>query len=118
PGWLKRLLTARDRNPDLAMVGPAMNDGLVPQQVKADYRGTGKALRRFGVRRAHQYGKQLAVTESLAPSCIVFNPAVCRSIGLLRKDLDLAVSLTDYFARIKQAGYAVAVALDAYVHCE
>lgn len=118
PGWLKRLLAARDRNPDLAMVGPAMNSGLTPQQVKADYRGIGKALRQFGVRRAHQYGKQLAVTESLAPSCIVFNPAACRSIGPLREDLDLAISLTDYFARIKQAGHTLAVALGAYVHCE
>lgn len=118
PGWLKRLLTACDRDPHLAMVGPAMNDGLAPQQVKADYKGTGKALRQFVLRRAHRYGKQLAVTDHLVPSCIVFNPAVCRTIGPLREDLDLAASLADFGVRVREAGRTVATALDTYVHCD
>jgi GT2 family glycosyltransferase len=117
PGWLKRLLTACDRNPHLAMVGPAMNDGPVPQQVKADYKGTGKALRQFALRRAHRFGKQLAATDHLAPSCIVLNPVVCRAIGSLREDLDLAASLADFSVRVREAGRPVAVALDTYVHC-
>jgi len=118
PGWLKRLLAAVDRDPRIAAVGPTLNHGQSPQQVKADYRGTGKALRQFALRRAHRYGKQLAVTESLAPSCLVFKPAVCRAIGALREDLDLAASLADYVTRLRTAGSTVAVVLDAYAHCD
>lgn len=118
PGWLKRLLEALERDPRIAVVGPAMNHGAPGQRVKADYKGTGKALRQFALRRAHRYGKQLAVTDRLAPSCLVFNPAVCRTVGPLREDLDLAASLADYVTRLRTAGSTVAVALDAYAQCE
>ncbi len=117
PGWLKRLLAAIQCDQKPAAVGPTSNHGAAAQRVKADYKGTGKALRQFALRRAHRYGKQLVVTDNLAPSSIVFNPAVCRAIGPLREDLGLTASLTDYFTRITQAGHTVAVALDAYVHC-
>lgn len=118
PGWLKRLLTALKRDQRLAAVGPTSNQGAAPQRVKAEYKGTGKALRQFALRRAHRYGEELAEVDSLAPFCIVFNPAACRPIGSLREDLDLIESLHDYVARLRQTGCTVGVALDAYVHCE
>lgn len=118
PGWLKRLLVALKRDQRLAAVGPTSNHGATPQRIKADYKGTGKALRQFALRRAHRYGEELAEVDSLAPFCIVFKGSVCRAIGPLREDLDLSASLHDYFARLRQAGRTVAVALDAYVHWE
>lgn len=118
PGWLKRLLAALKRDQRLAAVGPTSNQGATPQRVKAEYKGTGKALRQFALRRAHRYGEELAEVDSLTPFCIVFNPAACRLIGPLREDLDLMASLRNYFVRFREAGHILAVALDTYVHCE
>jgi hypothetical protein len=95
-----------------------LNQGPAIQRIKAEYKGTGKSLRQFVLRRAHRYGGELAEVDSLAPFCIVFKSSACRAIGPLREDLDLSASLHDYFARIRHAGRIVAVALDAYVHWE
>jgi GT2 family glycosyltransferase len=118
PGWLKRLLAALDRDQRIAVIGPTANHGSAPQQVKADYKGTGKALRQFALRRAHRYGGELAEVDSLAPFCLVFNCSACRQIGLLREDLELSAALSDYCARLQRADLTLAVALDAYVHVE
>jgi len=118
PGWLKRLLAALKRDQCRAAVGPTSNGGAAPQQIKAEYKGTGKALRQFALRRAHRYGEELAEVNGLAPFCIVFKSSACRSIGPLREDMDLSASLHDYFARLRQASRKVAVALDTYVHYE
>src|SRR5574337_1382976 len=72
PGWLKRLLAAFDRDRRIAVVGPTLNQGPATQRVKADYKGTGKALRQFALRRAHRYGEELAEVDGLIPFCIVF----------------------------------------------
>ncbi|WP_337289338.1 glycosyltransferase [Candidatus Methylomirabilis sp.] len=118
PGWLKRLLAAFDRDRRIAVVGPTLNQGPATQRVKADYKGTGKALRQFALRRAHRYGEKLAEVDNLAPFCTIFKGSTCRAVEPLREDLDLSTSLHDYFARLRQAGCTVAVALDAYVHYE
>ncbi|MGB4780848.1 glycosyltransferase, partial [Candidatus Methylomirabilis sp.] len=58
PGWLKRLLAALKRDSHIAVVGPTSNGGAAPQRIKAEYKGTGKALRQFVLRRAHRYGEE------------------------------------------------------------
>jgi glycosyltransferase involved in cell wall biosynthesis/tetratricopeptide (TPR) repeat protein/SAM-dependent methyltransferase len=118
PGWLKRLLAALDRDQQIAAVGPTSNHAPTPQRVKADYKGTGKALRQFAIRQAHRHARQLKHVSSLAPFCLVFKSGACRQIGLFREDLDLSASLGDYFSRLQQAGYTLAVAFGAYVHRE
>ena len=118
PGWLKRLLAALKHNPHIAVVGPTSNGGAAPQRIKAEYKGTGKSLRQFALRRAHRHAGEFATMNSPASFCLLFSRTACRSIGPLREDLDLAASLHDYFARFRQAGRKVAVALDTYAHYE
>ena len=116
PDWLDRLVSVLERDSQIAAVGPVSNNAPSPQRVKAKYDGLGRSLRQFAKLNARKHADEVKETTYLGGFCLVFNRRRCREAGLLREDVDFATALWDYWARVKGAGYKLAVATDAFVH--
>ncbi len=117
-GCLERMINVLEGKPDVAMVGPTSDRAPEPQRVRAKPDGTGRELRRFAQRRAGRHAGEIREVPYLGAFCLLLGANLCREIGPLDEQLDLASALWEYFARVKQSGYKLAVAVDSHVHHE
>jgi len=114
-GWLSRLATHL-ADPRLGLVGPASNRTCNEAQVAAPYETYG-GMRRFAQERARQHDGDLVPIRMLAMYCTAFRRDVLRRVGFLdERYVQGMFEDEDYALRVKEAGYGVAWAPDAYVH--
>jgi len=115
-GSVDRMLTTFVADPRCAVVGPVSNRAPRPQRIHTPYKGVGKEFYRFAERRARDYLGQRAEVSFLGGFCLAFNPRICRQVGSLREDVEFPLALWDFFSRVRQSSYKLAVALDSFVH--
>lgn len=115
-GWLRRMLAALHRSPEIGLVGPCSNYVSGPQQVAATYRDMG-SLDGFAWDWGQQYAGQVRDLDRLIGFCLLFKREVLERIGLLDERFGIGCyEDDDYCRRALQAGYRCVVAVDSFVH--
>ena len=116
PNWLKRMTHLADRAPWVGGVGPYTNSGPQPQIMRIPYNDL-RALPAFSEAWAMQNSGKAKWTVRLAGFCFLVKKEVVRKIGLLDERFGLGCYEDyDFCLRIRQAGYSLYIAEDAFVH--
>ena len=79
-GWLRRLLEALHREPDIGLVGPCSNHVSGPQQIPAGYDDLAE-LDGFAWERGSRYAGQMIETDRLVGFCLLIRREVVDRIG-------------------------------------
>ncbi|MBI1349395.1 glycosyltransferase [bacterium] len=115
-GWLRRLLDALHRDPQVGLVGPVSNQVSGPQQITVPYRDLA-SLDGFAWEWGQQHAGQLQELERLVGFCLLFRREVLEQIGGLDERFGIGnFEDDDYCRRARLAGFRTVVAVDSFVH--
>lgn len=114
-GWLNRLVYYAKQK-DIGMVGPVTNCIGNEAQIHTTYKDMNEMDRvSWGLR--NQFQGEIFDIKVLAMYCVAFRKEVLDKVGLLDEDFGMGMfEDDDYAQRIRQAGYRVVCAEDAFMH--
>jgi len=114
-GWLSRLLKHLE-DPKVGMVGPVTNFVGNEARVQAGYR-TWAEMEEFSQNRTWENHWRIADIHMLAMFCVALRREVFEEVGELDEQFGVGMfEDDDYSIRVKQNGYSVVCAADAFVH--
>jgi GT2 family glycosyltransferase/2-polyprenyl-3-methyl-5-hydroxy-6-metoxy-1,4-benzoquinol methylase len=115
-GWLRRLVDALRRDPQIGLVGPVSNRVSGLQQVPAGYDDLA-GLDGFAWEWSQQHAGQVVDLNRLVGFCLMIRREVVDRIGLLDERFGLGnFEDDDYCRRARAVGYRTVVAVDAFIH--
>jgi GT2 family glycosyltransferase/glycosyltransferase involved in cell wall biosynthesis len=116
PGLLGRLVRHLERDPSIGLLCPTTNFCGNEARVEPDY-ATIDGLPAFAARRAAEHRGRVFDIGVAAMYCVASRRAVLEEVGPLDEAYGIGMFEDDDFAvRMRQKGYRVACAEDAYVH--
>lgn len=114
-GWLSRLLKHLD-DPKVGMVGPVTNFVGNEAKLQVGYRTWGE-MEEFAQNQAWGNHGRIADIHMLAMFCVAMRRDVFEEVGELDEQFGVGMfEDDDYSIRVKQKGYRVICAADAFVH--
>jgi GT2 family glycosyltransferase len=116
-GWLERLLAGLERAPWVGAVGPYTNETSGVQKLQQVPYKTLDGLPAFAAAWAMQHEGRMAWAHRLIGFCLAHRRSVLDEIGFLDERFGLGTYEDfDFCLRLRQAGYELFVAEDAFVH--
>ncbi len=116
PGLLGRLVRHLHRDPSIGLLCPTTNFCGNEARVEPDYADT-SGLPAYAARRAEEHRGRVFDIGVAAMYCVAARRAVLEDVGPLDEAYGIGMFEDDDFAvRMRQKGYRVACAEDAYVH--
>jgi len=119
-GWLKKLLTMMEKNPDVGILSP-LTDKIGSPVCQADF-----AAQKWGLRIDGNYCKGINrlperfgnTTSSISMFCAVVRSEVMDKIGLLDERFFILGNDDDYCDRARLAGFKTGICLNCFVYHE
>ena len=116
PGWLERLIDCADRAPWIGAVGPCTNETVGFQRVEAPAFKQPRDLAVFSEAWALRHAGQAQGVHRLTGFCLMVKREAVDRVGYLDERFGVGTyEEFDYCLRLRQAGYDLAVARDAFV---
>jgi glycosyltransferase involved in cell wall biosynthesis len=110
-GWLERLASLADWDPNIALAAPMIGDATPPQRAEGPGSLDPDSVGEFAERWTTEHRRQWFATDRLAPSCIVVRRSVYESLA----ETPVA-SVDDLAARALGRGLMLAINRELFVH--
>lgn len=116
PGWLERLESALFSARDIGMAGPVSNCAAGPQQIDGLLLRDVEEIDAYAARRAMEYRDQRRDVVRLIGLCLLIREQTWKAVGGFDERFGPGnYEDDDYCTRVRQAGYRMVVADDAFV---
>jgi GT2 family glycosyltransferase/spore maturation protein CgeB/Flp pilus assembly protein TadD len=116
-GWLRRLLAALIRDPQIGLVGPCSNYVSGEQQIAVGYDDDLVGLDGFAWDWAKAHDGKLADTDRLVGFCLMLRRKMLDHVGAFDEQFGIGCFEDDDFCRrATDAGWRAVIARDAFVH--
>jgi len=116
PGWLDRLTQCAESAEDIGMVGPRSNYVVGDQLIAVPYLAPHQ-IPAFAAKYAWQHRGERQETHRLIGFCMLIRREALNAVGLLDEEFGIGTFEDDDLCwRVRQAGYRLVIAGDAFVH--